>query len=414
MSYVLASDIIAVSIVPLQFPRRPLKELIVVDFKKRLGDKRRFAKPIHPVAIYQSLDRASDKGPLRPAQAAVLNEWDSSRRADRDVIVKMHTGQGKTLVGLLILQSKLYEDRGPALYLCPNNHLVDQTVAQAKQFGIICATAIGELPDQFLEGKQILVASVQKLFNGRTKFKLGPQSQPVGAVVMDDCHACIDAIRDQCVIAIPRDNRAYQSLLTLFTPDLQEQGAGTHADIREQKFDAFLPVPYWSWMDRAKDVAGILAKDSDTEEIKYAWPILKDILRDSLCVISGEAIEISPQLAPLHLFGSFANAQHRVFMSATVTNDAFLVKGLGLTAEVISSPMVDENEKWSGEKMLVIPSLISSALDRDEIISIFAPPSDTRKYGRVVLTPSFTKARSGELRVLRLQTRRRSTTASKN
>jgi replicative superfamily II helicase len=95
-----------------------------------------------------------------------------------------------------------------------------------------------------VESKQILVTSVQKLFNGLTKFKLGPQSHEVGTIVMDDCHACIDAIRDQCVTEIPRTHRSYGALLTLFSSDLKEQGAGTFADIGEGKFDALLAVPY--------------------------------------------------------------------------------------------------------------------------------------------------------------------------
>lgn len=218
----------------------------MIDFRKRLSDKRTPTKPIEPIQIYETLDRASDKGPLRPAQKLILEEWHRTRRAQRDVIVKMHTGQGKTLVGLLILQSKLNEEVGPALYLCPNNHLVEQTVTQAKQFGIACSTAPGDLPTEFLESKQVLVTSVQKLFNGLTKFKLSAQSQTVGAIVMDDCHACIDAIREACIIRIPRAHRAYPSLLALFGPDLGEQGAGTLADIREHKFDALLVVPYWS------------------------------------------------------------------------------------------------------------------------------------------------------------------------
>ena len=361
----------------------------MVDFKKQLGGKKSFAKLTDPLEIYETLDRASDKGPLRPAQKAILEQWHREKRNARDVIVKMHTGQGKTLIGLMILQSKLNEDAGPALYLCPNNHLVDQTVAQAKQFGINSLTTAGELPTEFLEGRQILVTSVQKLFNGLTKFKLAAQSHSVGAVVMDDCHACADAIRKQCVIELPNTHRAYFALLTLFSEDLKEQGTGTFADIREQRFDAFLAVPYWSWMDHHEDVAAILAKDAATNEIKYAWPLLRDILRDCVCVVSGHAIEIAPQLAPLHLFGSYSGASHRVFMSATVTNDAFLVKGLGLSSEVITSPLIDKHEKWSGEKMVLIPSLISPELTREEIIATFAPANDKRKYGRVALTPSF-------------------------
>lgn len=364
----------------------------MVDFAKQLANKRVAAKPTDPSEIYKTLDRASDKGPLRPAQEAILGEWHGARRGQKDVVVKMHTGQGKTLIGLLILQSKLNEEVGPALYLCPNNHLVDQTVSQAKQFGIMCATAPGELPADFLESRQILVTSVQKLFNGLTKFGLGPQSQSVGTVVMDDCHACIDAIRDACVIRIPRTHRAYNAILALFSPDLEEQGVGTYAEIREHKFDALLAVPYWSWMEHFQDVAPILARDSATDEIKYAWPLLKDILRDCICIVSGETLEISPYLAPLHLFGSYSGAQHRVFMSATVTNDAFLVKGLGLPPDVITSPLVDPNERWSGEKMIVIPSLISSDLDRKAMIASYGPPDPRRKFGRVVLTPSFSIA----------------------
>ena len=81
----------------------------MVDFKKRLTNKD-LPKVLDPVEIYDTLDRASDKGPLRPAQLAVLSEWYESRRNERDVILKLHTGQGKTLVGLLLLQSKLNED----------------------------------------------------------------------------------------------------------------------------------------------------------------------------------------------------------------------------------------------------------------------------------------------------------------
>ena len=42
-------------------------------------------------------------------------------------------------------------------------------------------------------------------------------------------------------------------------------------------------------------------------------------------VISGVAIEIEPHVPPLAAFGSYWKAKHRVFMSATVTDDAFLV-----------------------------------------------------------------------------------------
>jgi len=200
----------------------------MVDFNKRLSGRNADAKPVAPSEIYEKADRESDTGPLRPAQLAVLDEWSTKRRAARDVIIKMHTGQGKTLIGLLILQSKLNEQAEPAVYICPNNNLVQQTLAQAKRFGIRCCTAEKDLPEAFIDAEHILVTTVQKLFNGLTKFGLGPRAQSVGSLVMDDCHACIDAIHENLKITIDRDHGADAPLLAIFGPDLKEQGGGTY------------------------------------------------------------------------------------------------------------------------------------------------------------------------------------------
>jgi hypothetical protein len=56
----------------------------VVDFNKRLSGKKA-SKPVDPVALYDTLDRAHDKGPLRPAQIAVLTAWFTQHQATRDV-----------------------------------------------------------------------------------------------------------------------------------------------------------------------------------------------------------------------------------------------------------------------------------------------------------------------------------------
>src|SRR5438132_2310521 len=129
----------------------------MVDFKKRLG-KREAGKLLDPLAIYDTLDRASDKGPLRPAQEALLHTWHTQYRNERDLILKLHTGLGKTLIGLLMLQSKLNELGEPVVYLCPNKFLINQTCAQAKQFGVRFCTADRDLPQDFLDGKSILIA----------------------------------------------------------------------------------------------------------------------------------------------------------------------------------------------------------------------------------------------------------------
>lgn len=362
----------------------------MVDFNKKLG-KKPTQKTLDPVEIYEGLDRASDKGPLRPVQTAVLNNWHKDLRDNRDLILKLHTGQGKTLIGLLMLLSKLHEGKAPALYLCPNNFLVEQTRIQAKQFGIYCVVAEPELPSEFLDGTAILITSVQKLFNGRTKFRLGPQSVPVGTIVLDDSHACVDAIRTACMLTIKNTEPAYAELVGLFDYSLRNQGIGTYQELKSGDYNAFLPVPYWDWRDRETETAQILAKYKNTNGIKFAWPLIKDIIADCFCVVSGTELQISPYLPPLYLFGSYDLAAHRIFMSATVTNDAFLIKGLGLDPAIVTKPLVHTDEKWSGEKMVLIPSLIDGALNREEIVATFSKALPKRKYGVVVLAPSFAR-----------------------
>jgi replicative superfamily II helicase len=361
----------------------------MVDFRARISAKKTL-KPIDPLQLYDSLDRASDKGPLRPSQEEVLKKWHADHRDNVDAIVKLHTGQGKTLIGLLMLQSKLNEGVGPALYLCPDRYLVEQTANQAKQFGIRVLTSEQEpdLPAEFLNSECIYVATSQKLFNGLTKFKTGSQGIPIGAIVLDDCHAITDSIREKISIRIPKDNKAYQSIVALFSPSLDHQGPGTFEDIKSGKSNSTLKVPYWDLIDKSQSLRETLSSFPDDDTIKYTWPLLRDSLESCEIYISGDGLEISPLAIPIDFFSSFDKAKHRIFMSATVTDDAFLIRSLGLDPDAVTKPITYAKEKWSGEKMILLPELIDRTLDRGAIISWLGKANEKRKFGTVVLTTS--------------------------
>ncbi|MDT0173077.1 DEAD/DEAH box helicase family protein [Exiguobacterium sp. BRG2] len=360
----------------------------MVNFKTRLNQKV-IEKKVNPIEIYETLDRTSEKGPLRPIQTQILERWFTDFKDKKDVIMKLHTGQGKTITGLLMLQSKLNEDKGPALYLCHNHQLVDQACEQALSFGIKFVRMDNqEFPDEFIDSNAILITTVQKLFNGETKFKIGAKSLPVATILLDDAHACIEVIKNSFKITLPQGSHAYQEIFELFSDDIQNQGAGTFADIKRNSFDALSLIPYWRWKELHKEVSDILSKYSDNQNIKFSWPVLKDIIDECQCVISGKSLEIAPYKNPLHMFGSFFKASHRIFMSATITDDSFLIKGLGLNLEVIKNPLSIQNEKWSGEKMILIPSLIDESLTRTEMVKFFGQPRE-KNFGMVALVPGF-------------------------
>ena len=89
----------------------------MIDFKKKLNSAK-IERKTEPCELYSTLDRKSVAGPLRPAQEYILSEWYTNHRDDRDLVIKLHTGEGKTLIGLLLLQSMINSKKGPCfIYL---------------------------------------------------------------------------------------------------------------------------------------------------------------------------------------------------------------------------------------------------------------------------------------------------------
>ena len=96
------------------------------SFQKRPA----FETVIAPREIFNALPGRSRKPEyLRDSQGSVLDAW-FKRRTERDLVIKINTGGGKTVAGLLVLQSCLNEHQGPALYVAPDNYLVDQVRAK--------------------------------------------------------------------------------------------------------------------------------------------------------------------------------------------------------------------------------------------------------------------------------------------
>lgn len=365
----------------------------MVDFKKRLsrGD---IEKKIVPIDIYNNLDRRSVTGPLRPAQNKILEDWYSSKQHEKDLIIKLHTGEGKTLIGLLILQSKINQNQGPCVFICPNIYLSQQVAEEAAKFGIpFCQIqSDNELPNDFIEGKKILITHIQKLFNGKSKFGIDNNFVQIGGIILDDSHACIDSIKDSFTIRLKRDHVLYNTIISLFEEDLKEQGEGSFLDIINGDYDSLLPIPYWAWIDKCSDVVALLSKCKDDNSLAFTWPVIKNDILKCQAFVTGNGIEIVPYHIPIRSFGSFSNADQRILMSATTQDDSFFIKGLGFSVEAVKSPLINSEQKWSGEKMILIPSLIDDSLDRDLIGSIFGRPNEKVNFGRVSLVPSLRRS----------------------
>ncbi|MBF4328482.1 DEAD/DEAH box helicase, partial [Vibrio anguillarum] len=107
----------------------------MLDFS-RLGGTNPVDSSFNPREIFQALPKVSGKFQYpRDVQSQVWTKW-YERRNSNNLVIKMNTGGGKTSVGLLVLKSCLNEKKGPAVYVVPDNYLVDQVVLEAKELGI--------------------------------------------------------------------------------------------------------------------------------------------------------------------------------------------------------------------------------------------------------------------------------------
>lgn len=364
----------------------------MVDFKNIIYSTDN-EKITDPVNLYQTLDRLSTTGTLRPVQEYVLKEWYSNRREEKDVIVKLHTGEGKTLVGLLMLQSIINQGDGPCVYVSSNIFLANQVCEEAKKFGISFCTIdeFNQIPNEFLNGQKILITYAHKIFNGRTIFGLNNKSIAVNTILLDDAHACNDVIKSAFTISIDRirDEHTYMILLALFAQDLKEQGEGSYTEIFNKKNEDFMYVPYWSWNERLSQVINAISKISDEEHIKFVWPLIKDKMDEMACFLSGSKIEIRPYNINANVFGTFSRAKRRILMSATTQEDVFFIKGLEFSTEAVSHPIINPSSKWSGEKMILLPWAISKECERDYIAAELCSRATAKdRTGVVAITPS--------------------------
>lgn len=366
----------------------------MIDFTKRLN-KGAIERKINPIEIYDTVDRKSVTGPLRPAQKTILESWYRTDKDKKDLIVKLHTGEGKTLIGLLILQSRLNSNNGPCLYVCPNKYLVHQVCEEAEKFGIsYCEMEDGgEIPNEFLSGEKILITHAHKLFNGMSVFGIGNTYIELGTVILDDSHACIDVIKNAFTITIKKtkNESLYNNLVSLFEEDLRDQGEGSFIDIQTGNYDTLMAIPYWSWFDKKTEVLKMLAANLGDNQVKFAWPLLKDSIENYGCYVTSSKIEISSDNPNVKMFATFANAEHRILMSATTQDDSFFIKGLDFDINAVKNPLINHEQKWSGEKMIILPSLIDDECDRDLIVTTFAKMKN-QKFGIVALVPSTNKA----------------------
>ena len=375
----------------------------MVDFAK-LRDQRKQPEPTDPLAIFQRLPKPQNINDLWDGQSKALSAW-NDRRKQNDLVIKLNTGGGKTLVGLLIGQSLLNELHEPVLYLCPNNQLVEQTVEKAAEVGISAVQYGGALDADFVNAKALLVGPYHALFNGLSRFGVigtGREPVKVGAIICDDAHAALGVVRDAFTISIRKVEKSqenqngedlYSEVAARFRGDFDAIARlGSFDDIVERGDHGVLEVPYSAWRAKSNEVRELIAREH-ADAYKFQLPLLRDYFDFCHCLISARDVSITPFQPLVHLFPSFAECKRRIFMSATIADDSSIIRTFDTDPKSVQGPIIPTSLAGVGERMILAPSLMSLKDEPIAAVKAIVKNVAAKFAGAVVLVQSETHAK---------------------
>lgn len=358
------------------------------DFKA-LGAAKSIEPPSKLSDLFKQLDRKATHISLRPAQIAACNLLDEHIE-QKDNVVKLSTGSGKTVVGLLYAERMRQKNKGePVIYLCPTTQLVEQVVATGSNIGIkAISTDKTEIPYSAQSGESIFVCTYDKLFNAKNVF--ASRGINPSTIILDDCHAGLERVKGCYTLSLTGDS--YTAALKILQPLCENTDSAAWRNVLRQEPGAHYEVPYWIWREHHKNIYSIFEEQKD-ESLKFCWDNVDRYFDLTRCCISSNAIEISLPTPPVEENSAYANARHRLFMSASVKDGSMLISSLDCDPTSFTRVIEPAEDEGAGERMILPISLIDNNIKKEEIAEFCADLCGKNKTNIVVLTSSESQAK---------------------
>lgn len=342
---------------------------------------------IEPREIFLSLTNKAQKynGYLRDVQTEVLEMWYQNRNK-KDNIIKMNTGSGKTVVGLLLLKSCMNENKGKCVYVVPDNYLVEQVIKEANDLGINVTKDIDDI--NFISGKAILIINIHKLVNGKSVFGINEKID-IDSILIDDVHSCLEIAETKCMISINREKykQLYQDILDMFYDSLKQQNESNLINIKDGDYaSSSMLVPFWDFKNKKTELLNKFKEYKQEDIFKFNAPMIIDMLELCDCCISYDCIEISMRSLPIHKISSFENASRRIFMSATLEDDSILIRDFDINSN-IDNVICPKNATDIGDRLIITPQAINPSITDEEIKIQLKELS--KQYRIVIIVPSY-------------------------
>ena len=341
----------------------------MVDFSK-LNTSSAHVKAATLRDTFLRLDRQVSHVELRPSQVALFNKIDG-RIDERDLVVKLNTGGGKTTAGLIYLKHMTDRYKEPVVFLVPTTQLADQVAEEGARIGLRVVPWVAREsypPDLATQCAAVMVCTYDKFFNGKSTFARHDVRLIPCALVLDDVHAGIESIKKCFSSDLSEEVRS--ELLELLGPELSQADPGGWARVETNDPAGILEVSHWILSDNIASIRSVLARHSSESPLLFSWPYLSRQLELARLIIGGKgaAIALDPPLVE-HV-EHYSRAKHRLFMSASIHDGAPLVRELACNEDAAASPIEVAGEGAVGERMVLVPSLISTDFNREQVCEV--------------------------------------------
>jgi hypothetical protein len=329
-------------------------------------------------------------------QADVLREYHRLGPEKTDVAIELPTGAGKTLVGCLIAEWRRRKNGERVAYVAPTRQLAGQAAAQARLYGVPAVDLTGSwrawAPGEqvrFTQGEAVAFVTYSTVFN--TNPHVSPQ-----VLVLDDAHAAEGFVASNWSVSIRRGGQAYAEVL-----DVLAAAGALSADVvhRLRRDDPEAAsgrgAVYLAGVAEVAAAAGELEKvledAASAGELSASAAFSLEMVTGSLpaCMvyISRWELLIRPLIAPTRYHPAFADANQRVYMSATLGEGGELERAFGKRKiHRIPVPAGWESQ-GTGRKFVVFPDLLTG-VGSEERLAKFSRRVITDFGKAVLITPS--------------------------
>ncbi len=319
-------------------------------------------RPVDPESLFRDLPGAknSDVVGLWSHQADILREYNVKYIQSNDIAIELPTGTGKTLVGLLIGEYRRRKFDERILYLCPTRQLANQVQNHAIKYGIKSHVFVGRKADfsasnynEYISSEAIGISTYSGLFNTNPKFK------DANVIILDDAHASENYIVSLWSVEISRqeNKELFLKIISLFEDKLSNYFVESLREEKGTKISKksvdMIPAPtLWERLDSLRS----LIEENTHKSFLFPWLMIRESLAACNIFISWNKILIRPWIPPSLTHSPFADANQRIYMSATLGESGELERIIGVPKIKRLPVPAGWDKQGSGRRFFVFPN----------------------------------------------------------